>query len=511
MTTTSAAVIGIELMTPATVEPFEMEEDGPPSDTESDIESENDDNEQQSFLPSAAAVRSPVESVRSTHSSILDWNLLVWIFVALATASLVGYMKHEDVHSEKIPLEKDEALVPQLNQTVVDLRTHLPPLSQLISTKAGDNKNNMIMSDNVEWMLDFSVVGFPKCGTSFLKYWLGKSRSTYLFNGEVTALAAHRPEKLVQMVHQQLQLFQHDNDTMADLTALRIGIKNPSDIDSPYSLHAYRRYFSSTKLIVLLRHPVLWFQSFYNFRYRNYQKGKNQANGINYATFMDQYNNESLEVSNRTQTPRERKRSPTRKYFPPPQHMVGSCWTRAASEEYRNSSYSCLPFANRLCDSSKHSACTHRAQFHHAISRLGLTPLSDDDEWALLEHHNMTIEPTHQKVLFLEVNQFRHDDSPHSTNEDVRQALQEHIGVNDLPPLPKYTPPYQRVEGEIDICQDEYSDLRQLLVSHGKKASQWILQYLLQSDRAVVANRAEFTSLLQKWQVDPCLPEDPST
>jgi len=46
------------------------------------------------------------------------------------------------------------------------------------------------------------------------------------------------------------------------------GYKNPTDITSQKAIKLILQYWPKTKLIVGLRHPILWFQTYYNFRVR---------------------------------------------------------------------------------------------------------------------------------------------------------------------------------------------------------------------------------------------------
>ena len=43
-------------------------------------------------------------------------------------------------------------------------------------------------------------------------------------------------------------------------------IKCPRDLEVPLALQNYQTYFPKTDFMVGLRHPVEWFESFYNFR-----------------------------------------------------------------------------------------------------------------------------------------------------------------------------------------------------------------------------------------------------
>jgi hypothetical protein len=339
------------------------------------------------------------------------------------------------------------------------LRQNPPRLKRLVYRKR--------IVRNVDWMLDFAIIGFPKCGTSYLKQWLGSSPDVFLDDHEVDWMAQDKPYRLVEHLHQVISIY----------PATRIGIKFPGDIDSMFSLHYYRQHFPRTKFIVLLRHPVWWFQSFYNFRYRNVHPGakikkperdrKKRRGNISNSNFH-------------------------RLLYRTPEAMVGSCFLR------NDVDYSCMPMVDSTCDPRKRGVCTNRAQFHHAISRLVLTNLTTKEEWELLDHHTMTLEPTLHPVLFIELDQMN------ARDEEVRETLKDFLGVQDLPPMPQYTPTYTKVQGEINICDDRYDDLRTLLVSHGHRASKWILEYLLRSPKAIVVSRQEFVDSLGLWKVDPC-------
>jgi hypothetical protein len=44
--------------------------------------------------------------------------------------------------------------------------------------------------------------------------------------------------------------------------------KCPKDLETEYGLPLYEKYFPDIKFIVNVRHPVRWFESFYNYRLR---------------------------------------------------------------------------------------------------------------------------------------------------------------------------------------------------------------------------------------------------
>eukprot|EP00540_Astrosyne_radiata_P022836 CAMPEP_0116830652 /NCGR_PEP_ID=MMETSP0418-20121206/4879_1 /TAXON_ID=1158023 /ORGANISM="Astrosyne radiata, Strain 13vi08-1A" /LENGTH=168 /DNA_ID=CAMNT_0004459773 /DNA_START=213 /DNA_END=719 /DNA_ORIENTATION=+ len=127
-------------------------------------------------------------------------------------------------------------------------RRHPPPLENLVM------RNKILPNANVDWMLDFALIGFPKCGTSFLRDWLTSDESEiYTDEDEIYAMGNNKIGKMVQHWHHVLQNLLEDNK---DPSKIKIGIKNPGDVDSVPSLKLYAKYFPSTRFIVQLRHPV---------------------------------------------------------------------------------------------------------------------------------------------------------------------------------------------------------------------------------------------------------------
>jgi hypothetical protein len=105
--------------------------------------------------------------------------------------------------------------------TVSLLRADPPPLQTLIQQRSNHNNKHITMPDdqvinssyasiaptkrgiigNVDWMLDFAIVGFAKCGTSHLKAWLNISQSTIIIPGEVTGMAVNQPTLVVKRLY----------------------------------------------------------------------------------------------------------------------------------------------------------------------------------------------------------------------------------------------------------------------------------------------------------------------
>lgn len=112
-----------------------------------------------------------------------------------------------------------------------------PPLETLIQ---GEN----IVGD-VQFLLDFAIVGFGKAGTSTMMDWLAAHPSVAMFSREVYDLVQQRPAKLVRSLYEDLPVGRN----------YRRGYKNPLEISQKHVLAYYRNYWPTTKMIVGLRHP----------------------------------------------------------------------------------------------------------------------------------------------------------------------------------------------------------------------------------------------------------------
>jgi len=122
----------------------------------------------------------------------------------------------------------------------------LPPLSDLI------DENNII--GDVQFLLDFAIIGHPKTGTTALLNWLRSHEEVQMHDEEVRSLRKNKPAGMVSLLY---DLPYHGK---------RRGYKAPNDIQQQVSLNALHPYWPCTKCIVGLRHPVKWMESFYKFQ-----------------------------------------------------------------------------------------------------------------------------------------------------------------------------------------------------------------------------------------------------
>lgn len=126
---------------------------------------------------------------------------------------------------------------------------HRPELEQLV-------KKDEIVGD-VRPLLDFAILGHAKCATTFISQWLSSHPSIQIWDYEVCDLYDGRPDKLSRKLYEELPRGDYQR-----------GFKCPGHF-ARRSLRYFRRYFSKAHLIVGVRHPVRWFESYYNFRVRH--------------------------------------------------------------------------------------------------------------------------------------------------------------------------------------------------------------------------------------------------
>ena len=176
-----------------------------------------------------------------------------------------------------------------------------------------------------------------------------------------------------------------------------------------------------------------------------------------------------------------------------------------------------MPPAEQLvgeCRPESQGVCTDGANFHSNLAKLGKTNLTDPHQRNLLRwvRRYERVTPMDNPVFLYDVAQLRDKDLTRRVKfrEDLQSfmGLKEPFGAEEIatnttkpprrknPKLPKHI--------DLDICEPRYKDIREILVSIGKRASLWIRKYFLESDQVFVSNREYFEEILKEWKVDPC-------
>ena len=109
--------------------------------------------------------------------------------------------------------------------------------------------------------LNFAVGGFPKTGTTFLLKLLEDHPDIVVAHEEFCDV--HLPDGDVKTTE---WLGEASAARRNSTRTLRYGIKCPTMVRSPNAIENLAKLSDGTRLVVGLRHPVKWFQSFYNYR-----------------------------------------------------------------------------------------------------------------------------------------------------------------------------------------------------------------------------------------------------
>ena len=294
-------------------------------------------------------------------------------------------------------------------------------------------------------LIDFSVPGFPKCGTTFLlRGILGASQHIYMGakdeNGWYTEMHQLARGNLTGF----LSYFQSNN-----VSSVKRGFKNPVALISEPILYHMSTYFPKIKMIVSIRHPITWFESLYNYRIRSTQ-GRRYAN---------------VTAHNRIG---ECKRSPKR-YVCTSQHQP------------------CITYEPGF-------GCTDWANYHVHLSRLGWTPRNSHRELNLLHHRlENTFNFSQSKLFLMETNQLDSRKNMSSANaliHDLESFLELDPGslptFDTIPDDPHTTNHVDESEINenvlkrfISICDDQYGDLRQILLQQAVYVIYVFIRYLV--------------------------------
>lgn len=111
----------------------------------------------------------------------------------------------------------------------------------------------MNIRGDVQFLLSFAILGNSKCGTTFHHQWIGAHDEVQMYKNEMHSLTYGNPAQMVSLLYD-----------LPEGKGYKRGYKATDDIRAPSALKAIRNYWPETSLIIGLRHPVEWFQSFYS-------------------------------------------------------------------------------------------------------------------------------------------------------------------------------------------------------------------------------------------------------
>ena len=314
-------------------------------------------------------------------------------------------------------------------------KRHFPPLHQILSNRTINRHDESNIVGDVSFLLDIAILGHAKTATSYLMKWLRGHPNVQMWDDEVCDLYGYRPANLARKLYTD---FPESNVTT------HRGFKCPGHFSRSY-LRYFARFFPQVRLVVGVRHPVLWFQSYYNF------------------------------LARRNVT------------LPPPSELVGDCGPESHGV--------CTDRANFHANLAK----LGKTNVSHPSERHLLRWQSN--------RYNMVPE-INNPVFLYDMAQI-HDPNADRVAQfrlDLQHFLGLPSPIPDAAAAAaaKKTTSSRKKRAVLNICHPEYAAVRLELVRVGKRASAWIRRHFLEASQVYVSDPKHFRQILRDWQIDPC-------
>lgn len=227
------------------------------------------------------------------------------------------------------------------------------------------------------------------------------------------------------------------------------GIKCPRDLENEYALGKYTEYLPNTNFLVGMRHPVRWFESFYNFRV---------------------YNNNPM---------------------PPPAELVGVC-----SKYSRHVCTHRARYHQFLANLGKTPlTAPEKKWFKQGGRELRVRPVKGMIFLYHVEQLRDNEPASRQLKMREDLSQFLGipEVLPPMTiwRKPGKNLTQEQLDYAN--------------SKRLDICHPNHTDIRNYLIQQAMETAEWIMQYFLKSEEVFVSSPEYFEALLKAWEVDPCI------
>jgi len=357
--------------------------------------------------------------------SVLNYIVLHWIALdRMSTRFSLDFADTFYLQSASKRIHK----LPLLNQSFVPLnQSEKTVFNFLDGTRVG------VMDDDgygklMQGVLHFAIIGFAKTGTSTIMKLLASSDELFVPVFEACKL----PQKLNYFLY-NLSGFNESEGLNQ-----RRGLKCPNLIEN---MGVMTPMYPHTNFIIGLRHPIKWFESFYNFRANNsngnYPAAETKIGSGGMAAVVTDRAQFHIKLAALGKTPmlEEEKKlfsNDTISYVKPSQSKI---------------------FLYDVDQLRANNTSTFRTNLKN-----------------FLELDNPLSEPAHIIP---------------GKNRTGKLLLK----VTKI---------------KIDICEERYNELRKVLLDHGTRAQKWIRTYFLESEDVSVPDRPEFERALENWTVDPC-------
>jgi len=287
-------------------------------------------------------------------------------------------------------------------------------------------------------ILDFVIAGFPKCGTTTVV-----ANLAYLAPLSVSDVCTP-PSQITYYAYKSWPK-QYGNQKL-----LR-GSKCPKYIGSE-DMKLYSKHLPRTKMIIGIRHPVLWIQSFWNMQV-----------GTGFTKFLK--NN--------------------------PYMLVKTC----------KPGHKC----NHGCP-NKWLFCIRRARFHVQLAALGKTSLSMEERKVLAPNdndggENLRSQNIRNPIFLYEQKELSKD--------YVWDEMAKYLNVSKIPHDKHHSSHGRTPHVSINFCEERFDDLRAIIMPYAYELSVWMQNYFIpvaknESAGVTIPNPNALITLVEEYKKDPC-------
>ncbi|KAL7427427.1 hypothetical protein ACHAXM_000850 [Skeletonema potamos] len=286
---------------------------------------------------------------------------------------------------------------------------------------------------------DFGIIGYPKTGTTFLLYALRRHPEVVMPSEEFC-----QPKKWFEEMRNISSRPQSTSETHT-----RYGFKCAPMLKSTKQVEDLVQIANRTRLVMGVRHPVEWFESFYNYRVLEW--------------YLYGFNDIPI---------------------PSPFELTGK-------------------------DTHWRDVSVKYARFDIYMKQLAKVSLTDKEMREMLDHDSMfpkrmSLNPYKIFIYTMEQVNDRNDTRRLAFQQDLQKFLQLRSPLDDFASLPIINPGNSTFNERINICDQKYSTIRSQLIQQGKQASKWIVSKFVESPDVVVSNAEFFKSALREWGKDSC-------
>eukprot|EP00535_Pseudo-nitzschia_heimii_P004605 CAMPEP_0197178452 /NCGR_PEP_ID=MMETSP1423-20130617/3728_1 /TAXON_ID=476441 /ORGANISM="Pseudo-nitzschia heimii, Strain UNC1101" /LENGTH=588 /DNA_ID=CAMNT_0042628199 /DNA_START=129 /DNA_END=1892 /DNA_ORIENTATION=- len=316
------------------------------------------------------------------------------------------------------------------------------------------------------WM-DFLIAGHPKTGTTTLVANLAKVAPM-----KVKDFCVSKPMALLHYLYDAWprkfpEILEEPSRYIPDNRLQLVGSKCPKFIGNPEFMFRYTLLYPRTKLIVGIRHPILWYTSFMNM-----------GHTVSPYTRMELC-----------------------PYYGDINPITGIPGGISSDRARRIPEYE---MCNNECRCNS-ALCFHRARLHIGIARMGKTALSPEERQLLSPGDadggaNLLDAKVRNPVFIYDQNQMKAD-----------SYWDELAGFLGLSYVPNHH--YHASHGKkrnLTLCNGEHDAFRAQLMEHSYNMSVWLEEYLLplgeDPDRPDVriVDTVGFRKIVRTYREDPC-------